>query len=130
MSALFVNNRVTHLRAAGHHLGAHMFQTKGLQSAGNVSIDTRIVSIETGIVSGEIAERGFACDIEMLQGVLCECLLIKVINKIRNKINKRVLLNERALNLENFNAFKVETLKGNVKRHFNVEGLPPHEWGR
>ena len=33
------------------------------------------------------------------------------------------------LNLK-FNAFKVETLKGNVKRHFNVEGLPPHEWGR
>ena len=24
----------------------------------------------------------------------------------------------------------METLKGNVKRHFNVEGLPPHEWGR
>ena len=65
----------------------------------------------------------------MLQGVLCECLLIKVINKILNKNNKRVLLNERALNLEKFNAFKVETLKGNVKRHFNVEGLPPHEWG-
>ena len=72
----------------------------------------------------------------MLQGVLCECLLIKVINKILNKINKRVLLNERALNLEKFNAFKVETLKGNVKRHFNVgdyhhmngvgEGSPPH----
>ena len=86
--------------------------------------------METGIVSGEIAESGSACDIEMLQGVLCECLLIKVINKILNKINKRVLLNERALNLEKFNAFKVETLKGNVKRHFNVEGLPPHEWGR
>ena len=30
MSALFVNRRVTHLRVAGHHLGAHMFQTKGL----------------------------------------------------------------------------------------------------
>jgi hypothetical protein len=57
-------------------------------------------------------------------------LLIKVINKILNKFNKRVLLNERALNLEKFNAFKVETLKGNVKRHFNVEELPPHEWGR
>ncbi len=66
----------------------------------------------------------------MLQGVLCECLLIKVINKILNKFNKRVLLNERALNLEKLNAFKVETLKGNVKRHFNVEELPPHEWGR
>ena len=66
----------------------------------------------------------------MLQGVLCECLLIKVINKILNKINKRVLLNERALNLEKFNAFIVETLKENVKGHFNVEGLPPHEWGR
>ena len=24
----------------------------------------------------------------------------------------------------------METLKENVKRHFNVEGLPPHEWGR
>ena len=47
MSALFVNRRVTHLRVAGHHLGAHMFQTKGLQSAGNVSIETGIVSIET-----------------------------------------------------------------------------------
>ena len=23
----------------------------------------------------------------------------------------------------------METLKGNVKRHFNVEELPPHEWG-
>ena len=57
-------------------------------------------------------------------------MLIKVINKILNKFNKRVLLNERALNLEKLNAFKVETLKGNVKRHFNVEGLPPHEWGR
>ena len=57
-------------------------------------------------------------------------MLIKLINKILNKFNKRVLLNERALNLENFNAFKVGTLKGNVKRHFNVEGLPPHEWGR
>ena len=66
----------------------------------------------------------------MLQGVLCECWLIIVINKILNKVNKRVLLNERALNLEKFNAFKVETLKGNVKRNFNVEGLPPHEWGR
>ena len=82
MSALFVNRRVTHLRVVGHHLGAHMFQTKGLQSIGNVSIETRIVSIETGIVSGEIAESGYACDIEILQGVLCECLLIKVINKI------------------------------------------------
>ena len=51
-----------------------MFQIKGLQNAGNVSI-------ETGIVSGEIAESGSTCDIEMLQGVLCECLLIKVINK-------------------------------------------------
>ena len=100
-----------------------MFQRKDLQSAGIISMDTKIVL-------GEIAKIGFACDIEMLQGVLCECLLIKVINKILNKFNKRVLLNERALNLENFNAFKVETLKGNVKRHFNVEGLPPHEWGR
>ena len=130
MSALFANRRVTHLRVDGHHLGAHMFQTKGLESAGNVSIETGIISIETGIVSGEIAESGSACDIEMLQGVLCECLLIKVINKILNKNNKRVLLNERALNLEKFNAFKVETLKENVKGHFNVEGLPPHEWGR
>ena len=57
-----------------------------------------------------------------MQGDICECLLIKVINKILNKNNKRVLLNERALNLEKFNAFKVETLKGNVKRHFNVGG--------
>src|SRR5215216_2281043 len=75
MSALFTNHRVTHLRVAEHHLGAHMFQTKGLQSA-------RIVSIETGIVLGEIVESGSTCDIEMLQGVLCECLLIKVIKKI------------------------------------------------
>ena len=97
MSALFANRRVTHLRVVGHHLGAHMFQTKGLQSAGNVSIETGIVSIETGIVSGEIAESGSACDIEMLQGVLCECLLIKVINKILNKINKRVLLIESCI---------------------------------
>ena len=50
--------------------------------------------METRIVSGEIAETGSACDIEMLQGVLCECLLIKVINKILNKINKIVLFNE------------------------------------
>ena len=50
--------------------------------------------METGIVSGEITETGSACDIEMLQGVLCECLLIKVINKILNKINKSVLFNE------------------------------------
>ena len=78
MSALFANHRVTHLRVTGHHFGAHMFQTKGLQSVG-------IVSIETGIGLGEIAESGSACDIEMLQGVLCECLLIKVINKILNK---------------------------------------------
>src|SRR5215216_3485020 len=90
MSALFANRWVTHLRVVGHHLGAHMFQTKGLQSAGNVSI-------ETGIVSGEIAESGSACDIEILQGVLCECLLIKVINKILNKINKRVLLIESCI---------------------------------
>ena len=41
--------------------------------------------METGIVSGEIAEIGSACNIEMLQWVLCECLLIKVINKIMNK---------------------------------------------
>ena len=41
-----------------------MFQTKGLQSAGNVSIETGIVSIETGIVSGEIAESGSACDMK------------------------------------------------------------------
>ena len=86
--------------------------------------------MDTGIVSGEIAETGFACDIEILQGAICECLLIKVINKILNKFNKRVLLNERALNLKKLNAFKVETLKGNVKRHFNVEGLPPREWRR
>ena len=33
----------------------------------------------------------------MLQGVLCECLLIKVINKIVNKIIKRVLLNESCI---------------------------------
>ena len=79
--------------------------------------------METGIVSGEIAESGSACDIEMLQGVLCECLLIKVINKILNKNNKRVLLNERALNLEKFNAFKVETLKENVKGQIYVEGV-------
>ena len=59
----------------------------------------------------------------MLQGVLCECLLIKVINKILNKTNKRVLLNERALNLEKFNAFKVETLKENVKGQIYVEGV-------
>ena len=59
----------------------------------------------------------------MLQGFLCECLLIKVINKIMNKINKRVLLNERALNLEKFNAFKVETLKENVKGQIYVEGV-------
>ena len=59
----------------------------------------------------------------MLQGVLCECLLIKVINKIMNKNNKRVLLNERALNLEKFNAFKVETLKENVKGQIYVEGV-------
>ena len=123
MSALFANRRVAHLRVTGHHFGAHMFQTKELQSAG-------IISIDTETVSGEIAEIGSACNIEMLQGVLCECLLIKVINKILNKNNKRVLLNERALNLEKFNAFKVETLKENVKGHFNVEGLPPHEWRR
>ena len=49
--------------------------------------------MDTRIVPGEIAEIGSACDIEMLQGVLCECLLIKVINKILNKNNKRVLLN-------------------------------------
>ena len=59
----------------------------------------------------------------MLQGVLCECLLIKVINKILNKINKRVLLNERTLNLEKFNAFKVGTLKENVKGQIYVEGV-------
>ena len=46
--------------------------------------------MDTKIVSGEIAEIGYVCDIEMLQGVLCECLLIKVINKILNKINKSV----------------------------------------
>ena len=90
MFALFANHRVAHLRVTGHHFGAHMFQTKGLQSAGNVSI-------ETGIVSGEIAESGSACDIEMLQGVLCECFLIKVINKVLNKINKRVLLIESCI---------------------------------
>ena len=50
--------------------------------------------METGIVSGEIAETGSTCDIEMLQGVLCECLLINVIDKILNKINKSVLFNE------------------------------------
>ena len=50
--------------------------------------------MRTGIVLGEIIETSSACDIEMLLGVLCECLLIKVINKILNKINKRVLLNE------------------------------------
>ena len=33
----------------------------------------------------------------MLQGGLCECLLIKVINKILNKINKRVLLSESCI---------------------------------
>ena len=43
-----------------------MFQTKELQSA-------EIISMDTEIVSGEI---GSACDIEMLQWVLYECLLI------------------------------------------------------
>ena len=61
MSALFANRRVTHLRVTVHHFGAHMFHMKELQSAG-------IVSIETRIVSGEIAESGSACDIEILQG--------------------------------------------------------------
>ena len=70
MSALFANRRVAHLRVTGHHFGAHMFQTKELQSVG-------IVSIETGIVSDEIAESGSACDIEMLQGVICESLSLK-----------------------------------------------------
>lgn len=51
------------------------------------------------------------------------CLLIKVINKILNKNNKRVLLNERALNLEKFNAFKVDILKENVKWQIYVEGV-------
>ena len=50
-------------------------------------------------------------------------MLIKVINKTLNKFNKRVLLNERALNLEKFNAFKVETLKENVKGQIYVEGI-------
>ena len=45
--------------------------------------------METGIVQGEIAESGSACDIEMLQRAICECLLIKVINKILNKFNKK-----------------------------------------
>ena len=40
MSALFANRRVAHLRVTGHHFGAHMFQTKELQSAGIVSIET------------------------------------------------------------------------------------------
>ena len=88
-----------------------MFQIKISESAGIISIDTKTVS-------SEIAEIGSACNIEMLQGVLCECLLIKVINKILNKNNKRVLLNERALNLEKFNAFKVETLKGKCEEAF------------
>ena len=57
MSALFANRRVTHLRVVGHHFGAHMFQTKELQSAG-------IVSIETGIVLGEIAKIGSPFEIE------------------------------------------------------------------
>ena len=80
------------------------------------------ISLDTGTVSGEIAEIGSACNIEMLQGVLCECLLIKVINKILNKFNKRVLLNERALNLEKLNAFKVETLIENSMQIY-VEGV-------
>ena len=87
MSALFANRRVTHLRVTEHHFGAHMFQTKELQSAEIISIDTETVSVE-------IAETGSACEMKYEQGVLCECLLIKVINKILNKINKRVLLNE------------------------------------
>ena len=33
MSTLFANRRVAHLRVTGHHFGAHMFQTKELQSA-------------------------------------------------------------------------------------------------
>ena len=93
-----------------------MFQTKELQSIG-------IISMDTGIVSGELAESVSSCEIEYYQGVLCECLLIKIINKILNKINKIVLLNERALNLEKFNAFKVETLIENVKGHIYVEGV-------
>ena len=51
-----------------------MFQIMIQESAG-------INSMETKIVSGEIAETSSTCDIEMLQGVLCECLLIKVITK-------------------------------------------------
>ena len=31
--------------------------------------------MDTETVLGEIAEIGSACNIEMLQGVLCECLL-------------------------------------------------------
>ena len=41
----------------------------------------------------------------------------------RDETFKRVLLNERALNLEKFNAFKVETLMENVKRQIYVEGV-------
>ena len=61
--------------------------------------------------------------LKLVLHVILKCLLIKVINKILNKNNKRVLLNERALNLEKFNAFKVETLKENVKGQIYVEGV-------
>ena len=87
MSALFANRRVTHLRDTDTIWSKYVLD-KDYKSAG-------IISMETGIVSGEIAETGSACDIEMLQGVLCECLLIKVINKIQNKINKSVLFKEK-----------------------------------
>ena len=86
MSALFANRRVTHLRDIDT-IWSKYVSDKDLRKCWNYFNGHRTCS-------GEIAKIGSACDIEMLQGVLCECLLTKVIKKILNKINKIVLFNE------------------------------------
>ena len=66
----------------------------------------------------------------MLQRDICECLLIKVIKKILNKFNKRVLLNERALNLEKFNGNLSGLLSGGNLKEICEWSVHPHEEGR
>ena len=78
MSALFTNRRVTHLRDTDTIWNKQFLDEKIYKAQ-------EFISLDTGVVSGEIAEIVSAYEIEYQQGVLCECLLINVIEKILNK---------------------------------------------
>ena len=78
MSALFANRSVTHLRDTDT-IWNKQFHAKKINKA------REFISLDTGTVSGEIAESVSACEMRQQQWLLCECLSIKVIDQILNK---------------------------------------------